>query len=174
MLMPEAAACICATLDDLAVMPMGGDGLDEHFFATVDIVRWHGDVLWWLNLSRCAVCGQDWMIAQEERIYDDHYLKRLNSAEAEAVVSANVWPAEFLTYEAVLRFGQRHSKAFHFLDPRAGSLLWTIEDLRKARPDISAHEIGELLGISQAHVAKLMRPERWHERIVRKLTTPRL
>jgi len=172
--MPEAVTCICATFGDLAVVPMGGDGLDERFFATVESIRDHGGERWWLHLARCTACGQDWMIAQEERIYDDYYLKRLNSAEAEAVVSANVWPAEFLTYEAVLRFGQRHSKAFHFLDPRAGSLLWTIEDLRKARPDISTHEIGELLGISEAHVARLMRPERWHERIVRKLTMPRL
>ena len=174
MLMPEAATCICATLDDMAVVPMGGDGLDERFFATVESIRNHGGEQWWLHLARCTACGQDWMIAQEERIYDDHFLKRLGRDQADAIVEEGKWPPDFLTYEAVLRIGQAHSNACRFLDPRADSLVWTVEELQKARPGIDPGEIAELLGIPDAHAARLMRPERWHERIVRKLSTPRL
>lgn len=172
--MPEARPCMCATLDDMAVVHMGGDGHDERVFATIELVRWYGDNLWWLKLSRCTACGQDWMIAQEERIYDDYYVKRLEPAEAKAIVAREIWPDDFMTYEAVLRFGQRHSKAFRFLNPRSHSLIRTIEDLRKERSEISRAELGELLGISEGHVARLMRPERWYERIARKLATPRL
>jgi hypothetical protein len=38
----------------------------------------------------------------------------------------------------------------------AASLVWTVEDLRKERPDISANEIGNLLGVSEAHASKLI------------------
>ena len=172
--MLEAAPCICTTLDDLAVVPMGMDGLDERFFATVESIHDHGGERWWLHLARCTACGQDWMIAQEERIYDDHFLKRLSRAEAEAVVRDNAWPPDFLTYEAVLRMGRERSSACRFLDPRAGSLTWTVEDLRKARPEISTEEIGDLLGISEKHVAALMRPEGMLERLWRKLRAPSL
>lgn len=156
----------------MAVVHMGGDGHDARVFATIDVVRWHGDVLWWLNLSHCSACGQDWMIAPEERIYDDHYLKRLTPDEADAIMARNAWPGDFLRYEAVLRFGQRNSKASSFLDPRSG-LMPTIEDLRRERHDISDAEIGELIGISEKQVARLARPT-WLERIVRKLAAPRL
>ncbi|MBB4838759.1 hypothetical protein HNP52_001828 [Sphingomonas kyeonggiensis] len=166
--MREAAPCICATLDDMAVVHIGGDGHDERVFATIDVVRWHGDLLWWPKLSRCTACGQDWMIAQEERIYDDHYLKRLTPDEAGAIMARDLWPDDFLCYEAVLRFGQRNSRAFRFLDPRSG-LLPIIEDLRKERPGISEAEIGELIGISEKQVVRLMGPEGWFERIGRKL-----
>lgn len=172
--MPETATCICATLGDLAVVPMGGDGLDERFFATVESILGHGGEQWWLHLARCAACGQDWMLAQEERIYDDHFVKRLSREQAEAILGGGAWPPDFLTYEAVLRIGQARSSPCHFLDPRAGSLLWAVEDLQKARPGIGSDEIAELLGIADSHAARLMRPERWPARIVRRLTMPRL
>jgi hypothetical protein len=167
--MPDAASCICATLRDLAVVPMGGEGLDERFFATIEMVRSHGGAQWWLYLGRCTACGQHWMVAQEERIYDDHFVKRLTPEEADAIVAEGRWPADFLTYEAVLRLGQERSSACQFFDPRSDALLQTIEDLRGARPDISATEIGGLLGISDEHVAILMRPEGLFDRVVRKL-----
>lgn len=165
---------MCATLDDLAVVPMGMDRLDERFFATVELVHNHGGEQWWLHLDRCTACGQNWMIASDERIYDDHFVSRLSGEQAQAIVDRGSWPSDFLTYEAVLRIGKERSKACRFLDPRAGSLLWTVEDLQKARSEISTGEIAELMGISEAHAARLARPERWFERVVRKLTMTRL
>lgn len=49
--------CCCHSLADLAVVPMGGDGLDERVFATLEKICDHGGDLWWLYLSKCSACG---------------------------------------------------------------------------------------------------------------------
>lgn len=82
---------MCASLADLAIVPMGDDGLDERVFATIDRELWHGEKLWWLNLSRCRACEQHWMIAQEERIYDVHFMKRIDPATSRAMMVGH-WP----------------------------------------------------------------------------------
>ena len=83
-------------MSDLAVVPMGGDGLDERVFASIMTVCDHGGDQWWLHLERCGACGQNWMIAQEERNYDDYYLRRLNAEVARQVECDGRWPAEFI------------------------------------------------------------------------------
>jgi hypothetical protein len=148
--------CECMTLSDTAVVPMGGDGLDNRFFATIEQVRPYGRDLWWLRLSRCRVCGQNWMIAQEERIYDDHFLKRLNVDEARSIVDNDSWPDDFLTYEKVLKLGRQVSKACHFFDPMAHSLIDTVRDLIRKRPNITVTEIADLLGIEVEHAKTLV------------------
>jgi len=135
---------------------MGGDGLDEKLLATLESVKKHGGVQWWLYLGRCRVCRQDWLVAQEERIYDEHFLQRLNPHEAERVIVQGIWPDTFISYERVLRIGQSLTNPCRFLDPRAVSLISTVEDLRKERPEISAAEIADLLGIGVNHSTKLM------------------
>ena len=152
----EGQGCRCGSLPDLAVVPMGGDGLDDAVFATLEIARNHGDDLWWLYLSRCSACGRDWLVAQDERIYDNYYLKRLSSSGARAIVESNAWPDDFITYERVLRLGRTLSEPWTFLDPRSPSLVWTAEDLIKERPDISVDEIAYLLGIGRAAAARLL------------------
>ena len=139
--------CECLLLPDLAVVPMGMDGLDERVFATVERLRDHGGDPWWLYLSRCTACGQHWMVAQEERIYDDYFLKRLTSDEAEPILTSGQWPADFLTYERVLRVAQTISLHCTFLDPLDPTLVATAGELRTVRPDISVGEIAELLGV---------------------------
>jgi len=148
-------ACLCAFMPDLAVVPMGGDGLDEQVFASLEIVRDHGGALWWLYLSRCSACGQDWMVAQEERIYDDYYLRRLDREAAERIVAAGEWPDAFITYERVLKIGRSLSRLFTYLDPLSPALIDTARDLREARPDISILEISHLLGIPPGCAAQL-------------------
>ncbi len=136
---------------------MGGEGLDERVFATVVNVRDHGGDAWWLHLSQCRTCGQYWMIAQEERIFDEHFLRRLSVDEVNRISAEGEWPAEFLTYERVLRTG--HALGIRpciFLERLSPSLVWTAEDLRKERPDISVEELAHLLGVTATQAARLL------------------
>jgi hypothetical protein len=155
-LQEEEQRCCCGSLPDLAVVPMGADGLDERVFATLEITRSYGGDLWWLYLSRCSACKQDWLVAQDERIYDNYYLKRLTSSGARDIVEGNNWPDDFITYERVLRLGRTLSEPWTFLDPKSPSLVWTAEDLIKERPDISVDEIAYLLGMERAAAARLL------------------
>jgi hypothetical protein len=135
---------------------MGGDGLDERVFATIDNVRDHGGDQWWLYLSRCGACGQNWMVAQEERIYDDYYLRRLNAEVARQVECDGRWPTEFITYERVLRIGRMMSRPFTYLDSLSPALVATVDDLRKERPNITVDEMAYLLGVSSENVSRLL------------------
>ena len=148
--------CCCRSLSDLAIVPMGGDGKDERVFATLNNVRDHGAELWWLSLSKCSACEQDWLVAQDERIYDNYYLKRLDPAEARDIADAARWPDDFITYERVLRLGRTLSQPWTFLDSRDPALVSTAEDLRKERPDISTDEIAYLLAIEPKTAARLL------------------
>jgi hypothetical protein len=148
--------CECASIRDLAAIPMGGDGLDGRVFATVENVRDHGGDLWWLRLSKCSVCGQNWMVAQEERIFDEYFLRRLDDEEARQISAEGRWPAEFLTYERVLKIGRSLSQPCIFADALSPALVWTVEDLRKERPNITLHEIAHLLGVTPKNVARLL------------------
>jgi hypothetical protein len=136
---------------------MGGEGLDERVFATFDRVRDHGGVQWWLYLSRCGVCSAYWMVAQEERIYDDYFLRRLSAEETAAILTTGDWPADFLTYEQVLMLGRERSRPCVFFERFSPALVDTIADLRRERPAITAAEIAHLLGISPGDVAHMVR-----------------
>jgi len=150
-----ATQCQCGSLADLAVVPMGGEGLDERVFATLDMVCKHGPELWWLYVSQCRQCGQHWLVAQDERIYDTCYLKRLTSVEAQDIMVSGNWPDDFLTYVRVLALGSKMALRWQFVEPFAYSLQFTVEDLRRERPGISPREIASLLGITHAHARKL-------------------
>ncbi|WP_287979385.1 hypothetical protein [Sphingomonas sp.] len=153
----SSSPCCCASLPDLAAVPMGGDGLDERVFATVENVVDHGGDAWWLYLSQCRACGQHWMIAQEERIFDEYFLRRLTVDEACRISRKGEWPVEFTSYERVLKTG--HALGIRpciFLERLSPSLVWTAEDLRKKRPDISVDEIALLLGVSATQARRLI------------------
>ena len=148
--------CQCASIRDLAAIPMGGDGLDERVFATVENIRDHGGDLWWLHLSKCCVCGQNWMVAQEERIFDEYFLRRLDDATARQISVEGRWPAEFLTYERVLKIGRTLSQPCIFFDALSSALVWTVKDLRNERPEITVDEIAYLLGVTSKNVNRLL------------------
>jgi hypothetical protein len=154
-LIDHDARCQCRLLRDRDVIPMGCDGLDERLFATVDRIADHGGRQWWLHLSRCNACQQHWLIAQEERIYDDFFIIRLSFDEAQAIIAESRWPSTFQTYEDVLATGLALSQPCRFSDPLAGSLIWTVEDLLDENPQITEARIAELLGIAPAHVVNL-------------------
>jgi len=147
--------CECMSVRDLGVVPMGGDGLDERTFATLERIKEYGGKLWWLYISKCNVCREHWMIAQDERIYDNYYLKRLQPSEADDILNGGGWPDDFITYERVLKLGRTLSQPWTFSDPRSPSLVWTADDLRNERPDITIEEIAYLLAISPAEAALL-------------------
>ncbi len=148
--------CECLTIPDMGAIPMGGDFYFEKVFETLEKKVEFGPDKWWLYLSKCRCCTTVWLIAQDERIYDDFFMVRSNDTElAEAL--AGRWPQQFLTYERVLAAGRRLSNPPQFLDPMAGSLQWTAEDLFAERPNISAKEIGYLLGISDDHASTLLK-----------------
>src|SRR5207342_1474811 len=137
--------CSCASLPDLAVVPMGGDGLDERVFATLENVANHGGELWWLYLSGCTACGQNWLVAQEERIFDEYLLRRQSVAEARQIISEQRWPDEFNTYERVLKLVRALSQSHVvFADALSLSLVSTAHDLRKERANITVEEIAYL------------------------------
>lgn len=137
---------------------MGGDGADERVFATLEKVCDHGGDQWWLYLSRCNACEQNWMVAQDDRIHDDYYMRRLSPGEA-AEIMAGRWPDEFITYERVLRTGRTLSSPWTYLDPLDSSLAWTVRDLRRARPEITATEIAYLFGVEPKVAIKLFESE---------------
>jgi hypothetical protein len=156
-LIVQDAQCECNTLRNLDVIPMGCDGLDERFFATVDRLVDHGGRQWWLYLSRCNNCEQHWLVAQEERIYDDFFIRRLGPDEVQAIVADGAWPPTFQTYEEVLATGLKLSQACRFFDPQAGSLIWSVKDLQEEKPTITDMRISELLGVKMEHVSVLRR-----------------
>jgi hypothetical protein len=96
------------------------------------------------------------MVAQDERIYDNFYLRRIQPSVTKDVVELDWWPEEFLTYERVLRLGRGTGKRWRFLDSRSPALVTTAEDLRRERLDISTEEIAYLLGITDLHAASLL------------------
>lgn len=138
------------------MVPMGMDGLDERVFASLERVVEHGGDQWWLYVSNCTQCSQDWMIAQDERIYDAFYLRRLEPSGRKAIVDDARWPDEFLTYESILRLGRNMSKPWTFLDLRSPALVWTAKDLRRERPAISFKEIAYLLAIPESDAVRLL------------------
>lgn len=148
--------CECPLLRDLCAVPMGSDGLDERVFATVRPVKHHGGAQWWLYLSRCTVCGQHWMVAQDERIFDEYLLRRLDDSVALGITSKGAWPHEFLTYEAVLRTCRAFAHPPIFLGDLPSALVQTAHDLRCERPTIAVEEIAALLGVSAAHAKRLL------------------
>lgn len=147
--------CYCESLPDLAVVPMGGEGLDERVFASLDRVQKHGGDRWWLYVSLCNKCGQNWMIAQDERIYDNFYLRRVDPTIVRAIEVRGKWPDEFLTYERVLSLGRMNSKPWVFFDPRSPALVLTAADLQRERPDISVEEVAHLLAIPVSDATRL-------------------
>jgi hypothetical protein len=147
-------SCECSALGDFAVVGMGSDGRDERIFATLERVADHGAHAWWLYASRCSACGQDWMVAQEERIHDNFYLKRLSGAEMKMIEERNEWPPDFVRFEDVIKLGPDHKQVARFFD--TNDLTDTVKELMEARSDISASEIAYLFVLSEREAKRLM------------------
>ncbi len=149
--------CCCPELDDLVIVGMGDpEGLDERIFKSLESIKDHGAPQWWLYASTCSVCGQSWMVAQDERIHDNFCLKRLNEGEMRGIVERSQWPEDFLHYERVLRIERQSGKIAQFLDPHSPALVDTVAELRRERPDISVDDIAYALAVSAKSAARLV------------------
>lgn len=156
--MDNAPTCYCSELADIAIIGMGdAEGRDGQFFETLDLVRNYGDEKWWLYASTCRVCGQNWMIAQEERIHDNYCLKRIDRETLSEIVEHSRWPDDFLTYEQILRLGREAGYVAAFLDPKSLALIETAQDLRRARPEMSIEDVAYALAIPTKQAERLFR-----------------
>lgn len=146
--------CECPVIPNLAAIPMGADSYDQTVFKSLKERLAFGSTKWWLYFSECQICRTVWLIAQDDRVYDDFFFVRSNAEQLSDAFSGH-WPEQFQTYEEVLATGRRLSTPPKFFDPMCGSLQWTVEDLLAERPGITAKEIGFLLGLSDAHASAL-------------------
>lgn len=92
--------CECHTLSHTARIDMG---YHEGVFKSLKEVASYGEPLWWLWLAKCSVCGQDWMIGNEERANDVFLMKRMTGSEATQVMSHNQWPDDFKEYDQLIQ-----------------------------------------------------------------------
>lgn len=155
--LPQPGDCCCSALADFAVVPMGGIGLDELVFASFKEPVRHGGEQWWLAVYTCLACRQDWMIASDERIYDNHYLRRLTPASLWEITEFDCWPDEFLSFEKLMTLGKATGRYGQFVEPRSPALVASAEDLRRERPEISVEEIATLLSIPNDQAVDLLR-----------------
>ncbi len=79
---------------------------------------------WWLDLAQCAVCGQWWLDAQEERIYDVWVMRKVREADAQRIVDGDgVWPSTLDRYVTLLRAAQTEGRRVSWPDPAVGGLF---------------------------------------------------
>jgi hypothetical protein len=138
-------ACQCMTLADLSVVDMAAEVPAVEYF---DELARRGAPYWWLSAERCRVCGETWLVAQEERQNDVFCLHRLRPREVQDILERGKWPTDFDQYETLLELGLRAGHKVSFVDPIGdSSLTWTIKDLARARPGIRLSELRRLLNL---------------------------
>lgn len=151
---PDTPDCACVGLPHLAVVDMGEH---EATFRTLIEVVDRGVPWWWLSLHECGECGESWLVAAEERQNDIYILRRLDAAVASAIVKTCAWPADFETYEELLRIGLKAGRSVRHAEPFDSSLSATIEDLARQRPGIRAEVIARLLNTDEELVAIIVK-----------------
>jgi hypothetical protein len=100
--------CRCLEYKNIEVSDMFDN--DELGFNVLERVVDRGQPFWWLYMSKCRVCGQQWLVGQEERQNDVFILKRLNDSVATEIQDSNIWPNDFNTYESLLRIGSKSGR----------------------------------------------------------------
>ncbi|MEP2138415.1 MAG: hypothetical protein ABJP70_01735 [Erythrobacter sp.] len=153
-LLEPTRKCECPTVRDLSAVPMGGDFYFEKVFEPLVTEVEFGKPKWWLYISTCSICCTNWLVAQDDLIYDEFFMHRVGNNDVNRAKEGN-WPSIFRTYESVLKLGRTVSSPPIFFNDFAASLIWTVQDLRNERPAISVSEIAYLLGLTDKHAAKL-------------------
>lgn len=148
--------CACQRLGQHAVFPMGFDRQDERFHATVKELANGGEAKWWLTLGQCTCCGQHWMVACDQTVFDLYLADRLSPKQASAIVDTGQWPEDFSSYERVLQLCTTRGGAQTRLDPDSWLAQSIVKQLKKTRPKITNGDIGVLLGLSEAEVADIL------------------
>jgi hypothetical protein len=150
----DQGCCHCVRYSNLAVVDMG-----EHddLFSSLSTRYKRGEPFWWLYVSCCSLCGQYWLVAQEERHNDVFIMRRLETDEVERIDNSDQWPDDFDQYETLLKIGRDAGRSVIYADPLNSSLVWTVGDLAKARPGIKLSELASLLNVSTDLAADLAR-----------------
>ena len=87
---PSNSHCECVTLKNrFDILLSAPENMLE--LATLDIVR---SCTPWLDLERCRVCGQHWLIATDT-VDDRVHFHRLSAENARDIVERDKWPATF-------------------------------------------------------------------------------
>ncbi|MCC7025921.1 MAG: hypothetical protein IT265_03120 [Saprospiraceae bacterium] len=137
--------CSCVKLSSIDTIGMGLD--QDDFIGTFEQIKERGSKYWWLYMSKCKICKTYWLIAQEERHNDDFHLLKLNKEQISNILYNNVWPNEFDNYEDLLILSKNAGHSVRFMDPLNSSMIYTVTELAKNRPNINTKEISELLNI---------------------------
>lgn len=156
--------CECITLRDLADVGMGEE--DENIFRTLEERAKRGPPLWWLSADQCTACGQWWLVAQEGRINDVFFLKRLSSEDGDRILKTNQWPDDFDKFETLLRLGRERGHSVRFPCLLDSSLLWTAADLARERPGIRISALSYLLNVDIRRAELIARIARREEKVV--------
>lgn len=166
---PAMTGCLCIRLRIVDVVDMGEfqaprpafesdrSWSHEDVFRTLDRLKDRGSPFWWLWAARCRVCGQGWLIGQEERQNDVFCMKRLEPDALREIVENGRWPTDFDLYETLLRLGSSAGRSVRFVDPLASSMNATVVDLATARPGISVQELAKLLAVDVELARELAR-----------------
>ena len=137
--------CECLLLSDDNVTHMGSE-LDEKVFATLDKIKSYGQSKWWLDYFKCKICNQPWLVAEDQRINDVNYLKRITTSDEEGIINNNAWPPYFQTYAELFKIAKKYNIKVRWLD-HASSLEWAVEDMIAENKHITVKEIAYLLDI---------------------------
>lgn len=155
----QALDCECIALADNTVIDEGSERWERAFVPLKEIKK-YGEPRWWISLYQCSKCSQYWLVAQESSINDIDLLKRIDTSIASNIIQKNEWP-EYFKIEELLIIGKNNNRSVRFLDPFSFSLVKTVQDLKKERPDISFKEIASLLNIDLGHVKALYKKRWW-------------
>ena len=140
--------CFCKGGDGLIAIRMGDpDGADVRMLEALDQFKAHSGRQWWLYAATCKNCEKSWLVAEESRIHDNHYLRELSDQERAKIVEEDEWPTDFLRWEDVIGLGVRLGLTCRFFDPN--DLTDTVKELIEDREDITGAEIARLLNLDE-------------------------
>lgn len=142
----RVSICRCAESAEKIVIGMGPK--DDFVMSPLQRIRERGKTWWWLSLYRCAVCGQNWLVASEERRNDLYCLRKLTPTIAEEIEATDRWPDDFDRYETLLEIGRDTGNQWSYVSLEANSGLYElVRELALARPGITVGEIASLLNL---------------------------
>jgi hypothetical protein len=134
--------CACAALRDIDVLDFWPEEVVRQFRQLAK----RGRPQWWLNLRACPVCGQHWLVAQEERLNDVYVVSRIDVTAAQQILDHAQWPDTLDRYETLLKLGKQHGHAARYANPM--ELLPVVIDLVGQSRGIPAEEIADLVNVS--------------------------
>jgi len=116
--------------------------------------RWYP--YWWLNLSKCNICWQYALIAQEERHNDIFCVLKLSDNQTDRILTENTWPTELDSYFQLLKLGFESWRHMSHVDPYSWTLQAIIEDIMSEGIPIDIEELAKFLGVSTSFVREIM------------------